>query len=170
MLFNGRNDAIKFVEDYGKQVAFESVESCRKMFKRYELMEVFKNITHNSLSNGFLDVVLYVSCHFCIIDKILLELRSKLPIIGKNKPHLKDISLIVELYLWAPFSNAALDRFFRHMNIIKTGTRNCYLTVVLRIGTTQKIDVPHERNENSTRNVRELSFCSYEGEYLSSDE
>lgn len=81
-------------------------------------MEAFKNITYDYLSNGFLDVVLYANCYFCIIDQNLLELWSKLPIIGKNKPQWKDISPIVELYLCAAFSNATLDRSFSHMNII----------------------------------------------------
>ena len=59
-------------------------------------MEAFKNITYDYLSNGFLDVVLYANYYFCIIDQNLLELWSKLPIIGKNKPQWKDISPIVE--------------------------------------------------------------------------
>ena len=34
------------------------------------------------------------------------------------------ISLIIEIYLCAPCSNASLEKFSSHMNIVKTKTRN----------------------------------------------
>ena len=45
-------------------------------------------------------------------------------IIGKNKPNWKGAPLIVELCLCGSFSNATLERFFSHMSILKSQTRN----------------------------------------------
>ena len=77
----------------------------------------------------YLDVDLYLRLPF----KLLLEQWSKLPIIGKNTPQWKDISLIIELYLCAPFSDVTLDGSFSYMTIIKTGSRNCLFSSCLNL-------------------------------------
>ena len=87
-------------------------------------MDVFKDIMWQALSNGFIEIVHYANHYFLITDCNPLELWSKLTIIGKNKPNWKGASVIVEICLCAPFSNATLGRFFSHMSIIKSEIRN----------------------------------------------
>ena len=74
----------------------------------------------------YLDVDLYLRFLF----KLLLEQWSKLPIIRKNTPQWKDIS-IIELYLCVPFSDVTLDESFSYMTITKTGSRNCLFSSCL---------------------------------------
>ena len=52
----------------------------------------------------------------------LLSCGQNFRIIGKNKPNWKGASLIVEICLCALFSNATLEHFFSHTNIIKSET------------------------------------------------
>ena len=100
------------------------LKSFKNLFSCYCNMDVFKDITWQAHSDGFIDIAHYANCYFSLTDCNLLELWSKLMIIGKNKPSWKGASLIVEICLCASFSNATLERFFSPMNIIKFKTRN----------------------------------------------
>ena len=82
------------------------------LFSRYCNMDVFKDITWQALCDGFIDIVHYANRYFSITDYKPLELWPKLMIIRKKNPSWKGASLIVEICLCAPFSNATLERFF----------------------------------------------------------
>ena len=87
-------------------------------------MEVFNKISWEAVLNGFVDILHYANQYFSLSTANPIDLWGKILILGKNKPSWKGISLIVEICLCAPFSNASLERLFSHMNIVKTETRN----------------------------------------------
>ena len=97
------------------------LKSFKNLFSHYCNIDVFKDITWQALSDGFIDIVHYANRYFSVTGCNPIELRSKLTIIGKNKPNWKGI---VEICLSVPFSNTILEHFFSHMNIIKYETRN----------------------------------------------
>ena len=86
------------------------LKSFKNLFSRYCNMDVFKDITWQALSDGFIDIVHYANHYFSITDCNPPELWSKLMIIGKNKPNWKGASLIV-ICLCVLFSNATVERF-----------------------------------------------------------
>ena len=67
-------------------------------------------VQRQTLSDGFTDIIHYANHYFSITDCNLLELWSKLMIIGKNKPNWKGASLII-ICLCVLFSNATVERF-----------------------------------------------------------
>ena len=87
-------------------------------------MEVFNDISWEATLNGFVDVVHYANQYFSLPIANPIVLWGKILILGKNEPNWRGISLIIRICLCAPFSNASLERFFSHMNIVKTETRN----------------------------------------------
>ena len=87
-------------------------------------IEVFNEILWEAILNGFMDIVYYANQYFSLPTANLIDLWGKILILGKNKPNWKSISLIVKICLCAPFSNSSLERFFSHINIVKTETRN----------------------------------------------
>ena len=68
------------------------IKSFKNLFSRYCSRDVFKDITWQALSDGFIDIVHYANRYFSVINCNLLELWSKLMIIGKYKPNWKGAS------------------------------------------------------------------------------
>ena len=87
-------------------------------------MEVFTVFNLNNVKDGFIDIVRYSNRYFNITETKPLLLWGKLAKLGEEKPDWRGILLIIELCLCAPFSNATLERFFSHMNIVKSEERN----------------------------------------------
>ena len=67
------------------------LKSFKNPFSHYCNIDVFKDITWQALSDGFIDIVHYANRYFSITGCNLLELRSKVTIIGKNKSNWKGI-------------------------------------------------------------------------------
>ena len=95
-------------------------------------IEVFNEILWEAILNGFMDIVYYGNQYFSLPTANLIDLWGKILILGKNKPNWKSISLIIEICSCAPFSNASLERFLSHTNIVKTETRNGLLQKKLK--------------------------------------
>ena len=104
------------------------LKSFKILFSRYCNMDVFKDITWQALCDGFIDIVHYANRYFSITDYKPLELWPKLMIIRKKNPSWKGASLIVEICLCAPFSNATLERFFQSHEHYKI--RNKFKSVI----------------------------------------
>ena len=99
----------------------------KSLYNCYNDMEIFNKILWEAALNGFVDIVHYANQYFSLPTTNLINLWGKILILAKNKPNWKGISSIIEICLCAPFSNTSLEWFFRHMNIVKTETRNCLL-------------------------------------------
>ena len=61
------------------------LKSFKNLFSCYCNMDVFKDITWQALSDGFIDIAHYANRYFSITDCNLLELVIN----GKNKPNWK---------------------------------------------------------------------------------
>jgi hypothetical protein len=112
------------IEDDEETILRKQLQALKNLYDRYNDMEIFNEISWEAVLNGFVDIVHYASQYFSLPTANPIDLWGKIIILSKNKPNWKGISLIVEICLCAPFSNASLERFFSHMNIVKTETRN----------------------------------------------
>ena len=69
-------------------------------------------------------MIRYSNRYFNTVETDPIELWCKLGKMGSTKSQWNGILLIIELCLCAPYSNATLERYFSHMNIIKSDIRN----------------------------------------------
>ena len=107
-----------------EEILLVQLAAVQKIFERYSSMEVFTVFNLNNVKDGFIDIVRYSNRYFNITETKPLLLWGKLAKLGEEKPDWRGILLIIELCLCAPFSNATLERFFSHMNIVKSEERN----------------------------------------------
>ena len=112
------------IEDDEETILCKQLQVLKSLYNHYNDMEVFNIISWEAVLNSFVDIVHYTNQYFSLPSTNPIDLWGKILILGKNKPNWKGISLIAEICLYAPFSNASLERFFSHMNIVKTETRN----------------------------------------------
>ena len=112
------------IEDDAETILCKQLQALKSLYDRYNDMKVFNEISWEVVLNGFTDIVHYAIQYFSLPTANSIELWRKILILGKSKPNWKGISLIVEICLCAPFLNTSLERFFSHMNIVKTETRN----------------------------------------------
>ena len=80
-------------------------------------------VQRQTLSDGFTDIIHYANHYFSITDCNLLELWSKLMIIGKKQTKLEGTLSNHNLFMCAVFKCHS-GAFFSHINIIKSKTRN----------------------------------------------
>ena len=72
-----------------------------------------------------------------MINVKVLEVWSKIFTLQDENLQWRPASLIIEIYLCAPISNASLERLFNQINLVKSTARNCLKnsasTALLRI-------------------------------------
>ena len=94
------------------------------VFNRYKDIDVMKCYTEDDVLSSFLAVLRYAHRYFNTSNINPIEFWSK--ILSHTDEHIfwKPTTLIIEICLCAPFSNASLGRLFSQMNLIKTTLRN----------------------------------------------
>ena len=106
------------------------------VFNRYKDIDVMKSYTEDVLSS-FLAVLRYAHQYFNASNINPIEFWSKILSLADEHTFWKPTTLIIEICLCAPFSNASLERLFSKMNLIKTTLCNCLtndsLNSILRI-------------------------------------
>ena len=93
----------------------------KTIYRRYYQQKALAAVTEEEIINGFIDIR-YDSRYFNTDDVNPIDIWSKLVKINKSDWH--GVLLLSELCLCAPFSNASLERFFSHMNIVKIDIRS----------------------------------------------
>ena len=93
----------------------------KTIYRRYYQQKALAAVTEEEIINGFIDIR-YASRYFNTDDINPIDIWSKLVKINKSDWH--GVLLLSELCLCAPFSNASLERFFSHMNIVKIDIRS----------------------------------------------
>ena len=73
---------------------------------------------------GCIHIVRYANLNFNSVEINPLEFWRKLRKLAANKVHWRDTMLVIELCLWAPFSNATLEQFFNGVKDIKCDKRS----------------------------------------------
>ena len=100
-------------------------------------MAVMAPFTRDEIVESFLAIIRYGLKYFNIQKIDVLEFWCLMISLQDEHPQWKPALLIIELCLCAPFANAALERLFSQMNLIKTNVRNRLknnaLNVLLRI-------------------------------------
>ena len=78
----------------------------------------------NDVSDSFFAIVRYAVRYFNVQNVNPIDFWSKILSLKEEHTDWKPASLLIEICLCAPFSNAILERFFSQMNLIKTTLRN----------------------------------------------
>ena len=93
--------------------------------------------TEDDVLSSFLAVLHYAHQYFNTSNINPIEFWSKILSLADEHIFWKPTTLIIEICLCAPFSNASLERLFSKMNLIKTTLCNCLtndsLNSILRI-------------------------------------
>ena len=83
-----------------------------------------KCYTEDDVLSSFLAVLRYAHQYFNTSNINPIEFWSKILSLADEHIFWKPTTLIIEICLCAPFSNASLERLFSKMNLIKTTLRN----------------------------------------------
>ena len=93
-------------------------------FNRYKDIDVMKCYTEDDVLSSFLAVLHYAHRYFTTYNINPIEFWSKILSLAGEHIFWKPTTLIIEICLCAPFSNASLERLFSQMILIKTTLRN----------------------------------------------
>ena len=122
------------------------------VFNRYKDIDAMKCYTEDDVLSSFLVVLHYARRYFNTSNINPIEFWSKILSLADEHIFWKPATLIIEICLCAPFSNASLERLFSKMNLIKTTLcnhlKNDSLNSILHI------------------NISRLSLQSFHDEYL----
>ena len=83
-----------------------------------------KCYTEDDVLSSFLAALRYAHRYFNTFNINPIEFWSKILSLADEHIFWKPTTLIIEICLCAPFSNASLERLFSQMNLIKTTLRN----------------------------------------------
>ena len=95
-----------------------------RIFERYKQMKSFDGCDEDDVSHSFLSIVRYALRYFDVHKIEPVKFWSTILSLTKEHANWKPTTLLIEICLCAPFSNAILERFFSQMNLIKTTLRN----------------------------------------------
>ena len=90
------------------------------VFNRYTDIDVMKCYTEDDVLSNFLAVFRYAHQYFNTSNITPIKFWSKILSLADEHIFWKPTTLIIEICLCAPFSNASLERLFSKMNLIKT--------------------------------------------------
>ena len=108
-------------DDEGKlRVQLKSVEA---VFKHFSNMDVLKTIDMEDVTDGYIEVVRYCQKYFDVQHVDQVELWHKILLVGKDKDDWRGVTLVIEICLCTPCSNATLERFFNQLKVVKTDQR-----------------------------------------------
>ena len=91
-----------------------------RVFNRYKDIDVMKCYTEDDVLGSFLAVLCYAHQFFNTSNINPIKFWSKILSLADEHIFWKLTTLIIEVFLCAPFSNASLERLSSKMNFIKT--------------------------------------------------
>ena len=94
------------------------------VFKRYRDIDVMKCYTEDDVLSSFLAVFRYAHRYVNTSNINPVEFWSKILSLTDEHFFWKPTTLMIEIWLCAPFCNVSLERLFSKMNHIKTTLRN----------------------------------------------
>ena len=131
-------------------------------------MPIFQGTSSQQIKEGYLQIIRHTATFFSVHLTTQLKLWQNMFGLfsgDNNKNDWKPVLLIVELFMCAPQSNAALEKFFSQLNYVKTNTRASlevrhYKSIIMNMwrllsfGTAQKSDARRiKRNSKNISNV-----------------
>ena len=122
---------------YDEDILKVQIKSISKVYEQFSGMDIFKDVQQEDIMNGYIGMVRYCQRYFDFGNIHQVELWHKLLLLCKDKIEWYSTSLIIEICLCTPCSNATLDRFFSQLQLVKTDLRTTLssssLNAVLRI-------------------------------------
>ena len=113
------------------------VDSISYIYDQFSTMKIFDDVRKNDVIDGYVEIVRYCQRYFDFENIDQFELWHKILMLCKNKKEWYSASLVIEICLCTPCSNATLERFFSHLKFVKTDQRTSLsagsLNAVLRI-------------------------------------
>ena len=122
------------------------------VFNRYKDIDVMKCYAEDDVLSSFLAVLRYAHGYFNTSNINSTKFWSKILSLADEHIFWKPTTLIIEIWLCAPFSNASLERLFSKMNLIKTTL--CYHSM------------SNSLNSIWCINITGLSWWSFHDEHL----
>ena len=100
----------------------KQLESISFMYQYYHTMPIFVNCNIEDIKNGFLSLVIYPANYFFIHQVTALTLWKNIFEISYylEKSYVEKTFLLIEIGLFVPQSNAALERFFSQLRYVKS--------------------------------------------------
>ena len=121
------------------------VESLTFLYEHFKKMSLFEGSDLAQIIDGYSDIVTYVTAYFPVQTIDPTELWKNVFLLKKHDNDKEDWSLtllIVKICLCAPYSNAALERFFSRLKYVKSTIRSRLTSDVLNTLMRVKISGP----------------------------
>ena len=120
------------------------------VFNQYKDIDVMKCYTEDDVLSSFLAVLRYAHRYFNTSNINPIEFWSQILSLADEHIFWKPTTLIIEICLCAPFSNASLKRLFSQMNLIKATPcnhlTNNSLNSILRINSGLSLQSFHDEH------------------------
>ena len=110
-------------DDDNEELLGVELKSVAAVYNHFHEMDVLKKIETETVTDGYVEIVRYCQKFFNIENVDPIELWHKVLLVSKDKENWLSISLIIEICLCTPSSNATLERFFNHLKVVKTNQR-----------------------------------------------
>ena len=109
---------------------FMQVESLKYLYEHFKKMSLIEGFDSVQIIDGYYEILSYVTIYFPVHSMDPTELWKNVFQVRKHDDNKEDCSLtllIIEIFLCAPYSNAALERLFILLKYVKS-TLRCRLT------------------------------------------
>ena len=103
------------------------IESLSFIFQKFKDHPLLTDFSLCEITDGFIDIVLYMIKYFPVTSMNRKEFRKNVLRLGKSEGMVdqwRRALMIIEICLIAPHSNAALERFFSILKLVKTLIRS----------------------------------------------
>ena len=122
-------------DDNDEKILHLQLKSFSRVFHQFSRMDAFKDLY--DIVTNYINVVRFCQRYFNYEKTDPTELWHKVLLHCESKPEWRGLSLLIELCLCTPCSNATLERFFSQMKEVKTEQRTALssssLNALLRI-------------------------------------
>ena len=109
---------------FGQMLQMILIQQPSILFNRYKDIDVMKCYTEDDVLSSFLAVLRYAHQYFNTSNINPIKFWSKILSLADDCIFWKLTTLMIEICLCAPFSNASLERLFSKISLIKTTPRN----------------------------------------------
>ena len=110
-------------DDNDENLLKVQLESVSRVYEQFCRMKIFKDFRKDDIVRSYIDVVRFCQRYFDYEKTDPTELWHKVLLQSKDKPEWRGISLLIEICLCTPCSNATLERFFSQLKVVKTEQR-----------------------------------------------
>ena len=120
-------------DDNDEDILRIQLNSVSNVYDQFSAMKIFENIRKEDVLDGYVEMVRYCQRYFDFEKVDQFELWHKVLMLCEDRKEWYDASLVIEICLCTPCSNATLERFFSQLKLVKTDqSLNAILRIKLR--------------------------------------